>query len=109
ARAVLGSRFAEVWVRCPIQICRTRDPKGLYSKAAIGDIQELPGVDATYEAPASPDVIVDADRQTPEQAAACVLAGLGLLDYHKEGVAEVGERSFDARIAIRSNRGTTAL
>jgi adenylylsulfate kinase len=80
ARTQLGPRFAEVWVRCPVEVCRARDPKGLYARAAAGAIQGLPGVDAPYEAPQAPEVIVDTDRQTLEQAVESVLAGLPLLD-----------------------------
>jgi len=76
ARARLGPRFAEVWVRCPLEICRARDPKGLYGRAAAGLIHNLPGVDAPYEAPDRPEVVVDTDRLTPEEAAEIVLASL---------------------------------
>ena len=76
ARAQLAPHFAEVWVRCPIEVCRSRDPKGLYAGAAAGVIHNLPGVDAVYEAPVAPEVVVDTDRQTPEEAAEIVLASL---------------------------------
>ncbi len=80
ARAQLGPRFAEVWVRCPLEVCRARDPKGLYGQADAGMIHGLPGVDAPYEAPEAPEVIVDTDRQTLDEAAALVLARLPMLD-----------------------------
>jgi len=76
ARARLGPRFAEVWVRCPVEICRACDPKRLYRRAATGQILNLPGVDAPYEAPERPEVVVDTDQQTPEEAAEIVLASL---------------------------------
>jgi adenylylsulfate kinase len=76
ARALLGPRFAEVWVRCPLDTCRTRDPKGIYGRAAQGLVHNLPGVDAPYEAPDRPEAVVDTDRLTPEEAAEIVLAGL---------------------------------
>ncbi len=76
ARAQLGPRFAEVWVRCPADVCRARDPKGLYSRAAAGVIRNLPGVDAPYETPERPEAVVDTEHQTPEQAAEIVLASL---------------------------------
>jgi adenylylsulfate kinase len=80
ARAQLGVRFAEVWVRCPVEVCRARDPKGLYGRADAGMIHGLPGVDAPYEAPEAPEVIVDTDRQTLDEAVALVLASLPMLN-----------------------------
>lgn len=71
--------FAEVWVRCPAEVCRERDPKGLYAQADRGEIQNLPGVDAPYEPPDDPTVIVDTDQLTPEQGAEEVLAGVPFL------------------------------
>jgi adenylyl-sulfate kinase len=80
ARAQLGPRFAEVWARCPLEVCCDRDPKGLYSRAAAGVIHGLPGVDVPYEAPVAPEVLVDTDHQTLEEAAEAVLAGLALVE-----------------------------
>lgn len=73
--------FAEVWVRCALDVCRARDPKGLYRRAQAGLIQHLPGVDEPYESPVAPEVIVDTDRQTPEQAAHAMLAGVPWLRH----------------------------
>jgi adenylylsulfate kinase len=75
ARARLAP-FAEIWVRCPGDICRARDPKQLYKAVDAGTIHGLPGVDIPYEPPTAPEVIVDTDRMTPEQVAAFVLANL---------------------------------
>jgi adenylyl-sulfate kinase len=80
ARTQLGPRFAQVWVRCLLAVCGARDPKGLYGRAAAGLIHGLPGVDAPYEAPDAPEVIVDTDRQTLDQAAEIVLASLPLFE-----------------------------
>jgi adenylylsulfate kinase len=79
ARARLAPHFAEVWVRCSIAVCRVRDRKGLYRRADAGLIHDLPGVDAPYEPPETPEVIVDTDQQTPEEAADAVLAGISFL------------------------------
>ncbi len=70
-----AGRFLEVWVRCPVDVCRERDPKGLYKRADAGLIKDFTGVDAPYEEPQSPEIIVDtvAD-ETPQQSAARVLA-----------------------------------
>jgi bifunctional enzyme CysN/CysC len=51
--------FAEVWVKTPAEVCAVRDPKGLYKKAASGQLPNLTGVGQEYEPPYSPDLIID--------------------------------------------------
>jgi adenylylsulfate kinase len=65
ARAALAP-FAEVWVRCPRDVCAERDPKGLYAQAAAGAISNLPGMDIPYEPPQAPEAIIDTDQTTVE-------------------------------------------
>jgi len=58
ARAQID-RFVEVWVRCPIEECVRRDPKGLYAKALRGELPDFTGVSAPYEEPDHAEVVVD--------------------------------------------------
>jgi bifunctional enzyme CysN/CysC len=51
--------FAEVWVRTPSEVCKARDPKGLYKKAASGELPNLTGIGQGYEAPQEADIILD--------------------------------------------------
>jgi bifunctional enzyme CysN/CysC len=51
--------FAEVWVKTPAEVCAERDPKGLYKKAAAGELPNLTGVGQEYEAPDSADLVID--------------------------------------------------
>ena len=51
--------FAEVWVKTPAEVCAERDPKGLYKKAASGQLPNLTGVGQEYEPPANPDLVID--------------------------------------------------
>jgi bifunctional enzyme CysN/CysC len=51
--------FAEVWVKTPAEVCAERDPKGLYKKAASGDLPNLTGVGQEYEAPLDADLVLD--------------------------------------------------
>jgi adenylylsulfate kinase len=67
------ARFAEVYVDCPVEVCRARDPKGLWARAEEGEIVDLPGAGAPYEAPEAPEAYVDTARTTPEEAAHQVL------------------------------------
>ncbi|MEX0939693.1 MAG: adenylyl-sulfate kinase [Pirellulales bacterium] len=59
-RAGLASEdFVEVYVQAPLEVCEARDPKGLYKKARAGEIQMFTGVDHPYEAPTSPELVLD--------------------------------------------------
>jgi len=59
--------FIEILVDTPIKICEQRDPKGHYAKARAGQIKDFTGVDAPYERPKDPEVIINAGALTPEQ------------------------------------------
>jgi len=74
-------RFAEVYVDCSPQICRARDPKGLWKRADKGEIDSLPGLGAPYEPPDSPEVRVDTVRLSSEAAAQQILHQLDKQDF----------------------------
>jgi adenylylsulfate kinase len=59
ARAGVGDRFAEVWLNCPVEVCRARDTKGLYERSRTGGVSRLTGVDDPFEEPLNPDLVVD--------------------------------------------------
>src|SRR5438132_7282293 len=65
-----GLPFHEVYVRTPIEECERRDPKGLYAKARAGELTGFTGVDDPYEEPRNPDVLVQGDQTSAEEAAA---------------------------------------
>ena len=52
-------RFVEVYVKCPVEECIRRDPKGLYAKALRGEIRNFTGIDDPYEEPESPELTVE--------------------------------------------------
>ena len=62
--AVAELDFIEIFVAAPLELCEERDPKGLYAKARAGEICGLTGVSAPYEAPAQPDLVLDARTET---------------------------------------------
>lgn len=67
ARAIAceaGVDFFEVYVSASVEVCERRDPKGLYKRARSGEIKEFTGISAPYEAPDSPEVVVETDGQT---------------------------------------------
>jgi bifunctional enzyme CysN/CysC len=75
-------QFLEVFVDAPLEVCEQRDPKGLYARARAGELSGLTGVGAPYEAPADPDLVLDAHRASVEDEVERVLEllrGRGLL------------------------------
>ena len=60
-------RFFEVFVRCSLQTCIQRDPRGLYKKAIDGKIPQFTGINAPYEEPLNPDVILDSEHKSIEE------------------------------------------
>jgi bifunctional enzyme CysN/CysC len=62
ARRAAGDTFHEVYVAADLATCEQRDPKGLYKKARAGEIKDFTGVSAPYEAPESPDIIIDTGK-----------------------------------------------
>ncbi|MEM2759480.1 MAG: adenylyl-sulfate kinase [Nitrososphaerales archaeon] len=80
ARQEIGN-FVEVYVKCSINTCIKRDPKGLYKKALTGEIVDLTGLQDPYEEPIDPEVIVNTELEKPEQSAAKILHTLRDLGY----------------------------
>jgi adenylylsulfate kinase len=68
--------FLEVYVAASVEECARRDVKGLYAKAFAGEIKGFTGVDDPYEAPTNPDIFLDTEQLSPEQAAQAVIAKL---------------------------------
>ena len=68
--------FVEVFVSASVDECARRDVNGLYAKAFAGEIKGFTGVDDPYEAPESPEIVVDTEAQTPEESAQIVVARL---------------------------------
>ncbi len=57
-----GWPYFEIYVKCSIDTCIKRDPKGLYKRALRGEIKGMTGITAPFEEPDSPDLIVETDR-----------------------------------------------
>ena len=68
--------FVEVHVKATVEECARRDVNGLYAKAFAGEIKGFTGVDDPYEAPTSPEIVVDTEATSPEEAAAIVIGRL---------------------------------
>ena len=61
--------FIEVFIDTPIEVCESRDPKGLYKKARAGEIKHFTGIDSDYDVPTSPEIHVKTDEQSIEACA----------------------------------------
>lgn len=71
-----NAEFIEVFVDAPLEVCEARDPKKLYRKARAGQIRDFTGIDAPYEAPEDPEIVVHTDQQTVEESIATILEQL---------------------------------
>jgi bifunctional enzyme CysN/CysC len=71
-----NAEFIEVFVDAPLEVCEARDPKNLYKKARAGQIREFTGIDAPYEAPEDPEIVVRTDRQSVDESVATILEQL---------------------------------
>jgi len=79
-RQKLG-RFVEVHLRCSLEELERRDPKGLYARARAGAIKNFTGISDPYEAPVSPELVLDTDRESADAGADRALSALEDLGY----------------------------
>ncbi len=83
ARSLLpDGRFVEVHVRCDIDECRRRDPKGLYARADRGEIPEFTGVASPYEPPERPELVIDTQQASADEAVDAIVAWLRTNGIH---------------------------
>ncbi len=73
-------KFIEVYVRCPLEVCMKRDPKGIYGRAAAGQAATVPGIQSPYEPPLHPEITADG-QDSPDRNADVVLEKLKRLLY----------------------------
>lgn len=73
--------FIEVYVKCSLETCIQRDVKGLYKKALAGEVKAFTGISDPYEEPLNPEVVLETDKETPEESAMKVIRKLEELGY----------------------------
>jgi len=80
ARNVLGERFIEIHVDCPLEICIKRDIKGLYKKALAGEIDNFIGIskNVPYEIPTNPDIRIKSNEEEIEKSVERIISFLNL-------------------------------
>ncbi|MFH1220471.1 MAG: adenylyl-sulfate kinase [Candidatus Eisenbacteria bacterium] len=74
-------QFVEVYVKCPIEVCRERDPKGLYKRADRGEINDIAGLHQPYEEPDKPEVVLNTDKEDVEACVKKLLLTMETLGY----------------------------
>jgi bifunctional enzyme CysN/CysC len=74
--AAVDLPFVEVFVDTPLALCEQRDPKGLYARARAGSLAGMTGIDAPYEPPANPDLVLHSGQESIEDAVGKVSATL---------------------------------
>ena len=68
--------FLEVFCAADLEVCESRDPKGLYAKARAGQIKEFTGISSPYEAPENPELKIDTGKQELGQSVELVIKAL---------------------------------
>lgn len=70
-----------VYVKCSLEVCELRDPKGMYKKARAGEIKNFTGIDHPFEEPNNLDIIIETDKQTIEECKNTILISLKKMGY----------------------------
>jgi adenylyl-sulfate kinase len=79
-RRLIG-RFVEVYCKCSLEALKERDVKGLYKQALAGEIDNFTGVSDPYEPPENPEIIVETDRESPQESFQKIIRTLELMGY----------------------------
>ena len=79
-RAEIGE-FVEIYTRTPLEVCISRDVKGMYQKALAKEISNFTGIDDPYEEPKNPELILDTDKESVEESVEKVIDKLVELGY----------------------------
>ena len=68
SRKIIGDKYFEVFVDCPLEVCEQRDVKGLYAKARRGEIKNFTGIDSPFETPENSELVINTDQDTLEES-----------------------------------------
>jgi len=85
ARSIMNQgEFVEVFIDTPLEVCESRDPKGLYKKARAGEIPNFTGISSAFDVPEQPEIHVKTAEQSIEQSVAQIIGYL-----REAGVIEI--------------------
>ena len=96
------TNFIEIYVKCPIDVCKKRDVKGMYQKAVKGEISNFTGVDDPYQEPERPDLIIESDKESPEESAKGVLDLVKSRGYITESKETVSLHENHSRSMVKA-------
>lgn len=88
--------FVEIYIKCPIDVCRKRDVKGLYKLVDEGKITGFTGVDDPYEEPENPELVIETDKETQEESVTHILTRLIELGYLEPEILHDFAKAHDA-------------
>ena len=74
--------FVEVYTKCPLEVCESRDSKGMYSRARTGEIKNFTGISDPYEEPESPEILLDTSVDGQENIEAAANKVISYLNEH---------------------------
>jgi len=100
ARRTSQYDFLEVFVKADLSVCEKRDPKGLYKMARAGEIKGFTGIDAPYEVPVNPDLVVDSVDCSPEECADMIIKALSSRGIVQSSLGEISSLDKKRTIAI---------
>ena len=102
-RATIG-KYIEVYLNCPLEVCISRDPKGLYRQALAGEIQHFTGIDDVFDTPVRPDIEVTTHGEDPEASLARILRKLADLRHIAPEPAAPPEKASEAPAPLQLTR-----
>jgi len=76
-----NGEFIEIYVKCSLEVCETRDTKGLYKKARAGEVKDFTGISAPYEEPLKPEVTIESSKLSVEESTRSILNYLEAKGY----------------------------
>jgi len=99
-RSEIGA-FVEVYVKCRAEVCAERDATGNYEKARKGGIKSFTGIDAPYEEPVQPEILVDTENQDIEASARTILRTLEIMGLIPKGAGSDYDEAEEEKITKR--------
>jgi adenylylsulfate kinase len=102
AREIIESegRFIQIYVKCPVEVCEERDPKGLYEQAHAGKIDKFTGVNHPFQEPLNPEIVVDTSVNDIEECTKHIIDRL----EEEEVLTETLSDEYDFDVTVREEQ-----